>query len=290
MRIIKSDIWLDPSCPFHIERRILHQTDNRPDTFHWHSCFEITLILRGQGIYYVNEQIYAVSDGDIILFNNVEPHGWQVQSDTLELLVMVFQTEFIAAGFAVMDYDYLKPFIERGSNFKNRLDSDSPLTGEIAALMLSVEGEFNQKPTGHLLMIKADVLKLLTLLIRHSQDSAKSAALLQEKKLKIMRLSSVFDFINSHFTERVTLAEAAAIAFMSPNYFSSYFYKVTGRHFNEYVNSLRVAKADKLLAETDLSVLEVAERCGFRNISNFYRIYKRVRGDVPRRKSIRTES
>ena len=266
MRIIKSDIPLDPSCPFRIEKRTLHQTDNRPDCFHWHSCFEITLILCGRGIYYVNEQTYEVADGD-----------------ALELLVMVFQTEFVAAGFAVMDYDYLKPFIERGSNFKNRLDSGNPLTGEIAALMLSVEDEFNGKTTGHLLMIKADVLKILTLLIRHSQDSTKSAALLQEKKLKMTRLASVFDFINSHFTERITLSDAAAIAYMSPNYFSAYFHKVTGRHFNEYVNSLRMAKVDKLLAETDLNVLEAASRCGFRNMSNFYRIYKKTHRDVPRK-------
>ena len=283
MRIIKSDIPLDPSCPFRIEKRTLHQTDNRPDCFHWHSCFENTLILCGRGIYYVNEQTYEVADGDIILFNNVEPHGWEVQSDALELLVMVFQTEFVAAGFAVMDYDYLKPFIERGSNFKNRLDSGNPLTGEIAALMLSVEDEFNGKTTGHLLMIKADVLKILTLLIRHSQDSTKSAALLQEKKLKMTRLASVFDFINSRFTERITLSDAAAIAYMSPNYFSAYFHKVTGRHFNEYVNSLRMAKVDKLLAETDLNVLEAASRCGFRNMSNFYRIYKKTHRDVPRK-------
>lgn len=283
MKIIKSDIRLDSACPFQIERQILYQTDNRPDCFHWHSCFEITLILHGRGVYYVNEQTYEVTDGDIILFNNVEPHGWEVLSGTLDLLVMIFQTEFIAAGFAVMDYDYLKPFIERGSNFKNRLDSHSPLTGEIASLMRSVEEEFTQKTTGHLLMIKADVLKILTLLIRHSQDSTKSAALLQEKKVKMMRLASVFDFINSHFTERITLSDAAAIAFMSPNYFSAYFHKVTGRHFNEYVNSLRVAMADRLLAETDGSVLEVASRCGFRNMSNFYRIYKKAHGDVPPR-------
>lgn len=283
MQIIKSDISLDPSCPFYIERRTLCQADNQPDCFHWHSCFEITLILHGRGIYYVNEQTYEVTDGDIILFNNVEPHGWEVKSGALELLVMIFQTEFIAAGFAVMDYDYLKPFIERGSNFKNRLDSGSPLTGEIASLMLSVEDEFNGKTTGYLLMVKADVLKILTLLIRHSQDNTKSAALLQEKKLKMMRLASVFDFINGHFTEQITLADVAAIAFMSPNYFSAYFHKVTGRHFNEYVNSLRVAKADKLLSETDLSVLEAASRCGFRNMSNFYRIYKKIHKDVPRK-------
>ncbi len=282
MKIVKEEIHLDPVCPFSIDRQILYRKDNRQGYFHWHSCFEITCVLSGQGRYFVNEQIYEVADGDIILFNNVEPHGWEILSKEAHFLVMVFAPEYIASGFSAMDYDYLKPFVERGSNFRNKLDRAEALTGEISLLMQAIEEENEGKIPGYPLMIKADVLKILTLLIRYSQDSTKSSALLQEKKDKVMRLSSVFDYINSHYTDRLTLAEAAEIAYMSPNYFSSYFKKVTGKKFSGYINELRIGLADKLMASTDLTVLDIATRCGFRNMSNFYRIYKRLHGFAPR--------
>jgi transcriptional regulator GlxA family with amidase domain len=130
-------------------------------------------------------------------------------------------------------------------------------------------------------MIKATVLKILTLLIRNSQDTSKSSALLQEKKAKMMRLSSAFDYINEHYNDKISLVEAAEIAYMSPNYFSAYFKKVTGKSFMDYVSELRISRADKLMETTDLSVLDIATRCGFHNMSNFYRIYKKVRGTSP---------
>lgn len=281
MKIVKDEIRLDISCPFSINRQVLYRSDNRRGYFHWHSCFEITCILSGRGRYFVNEQTYEVTDGDIILFNNVEPHGWEIVSKQADLLVMVFAPEYIASGFSVMDYDYLKPFVERGSNFRNKLERSEALTGQISSLMQAIEAENEEKITGYPLMIKADVLKILTLLIRYSQDSNKSGALLREKKAKVMRLSSVFDYINSHYMEKLTLAKAAEIAYMSPNYFSTYFKKVTGKKFSDYINELRISRADKLMTTTDLNVLDIATQCGFHNMSNFYRIYKKIHGTIP---------
>ena len=84
MIITKSDIPLSPAFPFQLEHRTLLPEDNRPDHYHWHSCFEITYIVSGQARYFVNGETYTVSDGDIILFNNIEAHGWEAfkSSDT----------------------------------------------------------------------------------------------------------------------------------------------------------------------------------------------------------------
>ena len=56
--------------------------------------------------------------GDIIIFNNVEPHGWKLLDEDMELLVMIFSPEFVAEKLSFFDSGYLKPFVERGSNFK----------------------------------------------------------------------------------------------------------------------------------------------------------------------------
>ena len=284
MIITKSEIQLSPAFPFQIEHRILTQADNCPDHFHWHSCFEITYIVRGEGHYFVNGQTYDVSDGDIILFNNIEPHGWEV-SDALELIVMVFQPELIANGFALLDYDYLEPFLKRGTNFKNVLPASEQVTQDIYKLLTEISEEEACRTVGYQLMMKANILKILTLLIRHSQDSSKSDRLLSRKALEMKRLSSVFDYINQNYAERLTLSDAAEMAYMSPNYFSQYIKKVTGQNFSDYLNSLRIKKAQDMLKDTDNSVIDAAMACGFRNMSNFYRMFKKYTGTTPNAKS-----
>lgn len=280
MIITKSEIQLSPAFPFQIEHRILTRADNCPDHFHWHSCFEITYIVQGKGHYFVNGQTYDVADGDIILFNNVEPHGWEV-AGSLELIVMVFQPELIANGFALLDYDYLEPFLKRGTNFKNVLPASEQVTQDIYKLLTEISEEETCRTVGYQLMIKANILKILTLLIRHSQDSSKSDRLLSRKALEMKRLSSVFDYINQNYSERLTLSDAAEMAYMSPNYFSQYFKKVTGQNFSDYLNSLRIKKAQDMLKDADSSVIDVAMACGFHNMSNFYRMFKKYTGTTP---------
>ncbi len=280
MIIHKSELNLPTAFPFQIEHRILNRKDNRPGHFHWHSCFEITYVVRGSERYFVNGETYMTSPGDIILFNNIEPHGWEVLEET-ELIVMVFQQELIANGFALLDYDYLEPFLKRGTNFKNVLPAGAQVNRDIHQLLLEISKENEDRTVGYQLMIKANILKILTLLIRHSQDTTKSDRLLARKALEMRRLSDVFDYINQHYDQRLTLADVAEMAYMSPNYFSQYFKRVTGQNFSEYINSLRIKKAQEMLKEGSKSVIDVAMACGFRNMSNFYRMFKKHTGTTP---------
>lgn len=282
MKLVRDNIPLDKDFPFRISEIILNHTNSRPDTFHWHSYFEITCVRKGCGHYFVNGQEYAMEPGDIIIFNNVEPHGWKLLGEDMDLLVMVFSPEFVAEKLSVFDTEYLKPFVERGSNFKNRIGQEEPLSAEIRKSIQEIYEEWETKKEGYPLMIKANVLRILTMLIRTYQDKSKSGEMLKEKKNAMKRLEQAFSYMDSHYSEKITLDEVAAVAYMSSNYFSSYFRKVTNVSFSEYVTRLRISHARELLRDTDKSVTEIALECGFHNISNFYRLYKKYVGKAPR--------
>ena len=70
MKLIRDNIALDKDFPFQISEVVLNHKNSRPDTFHWHSYFEITYVQEGQGNYSVNGQEYMMKPGDIIIFNN----------------------------------------------------------------------------------------------------------------------------------------------------------------------------------------------------------------------------
>ncbi len=94
------------------------------------------------------------------------------------------------------------------------------------------------------------------------------------------RIEEALYYINSHFTEKISLEEAASAACMSPNYFSSYFKKVSHYGFSEYVTKLRLEKVKEMEKTTDLTMYEIAMACGFSNMSNFYRLYKKYGDSV----------
>lgn len=282
MKLIRDNIALDKDFPFQISEVVLNHKNSRPDTFHWHSYFEITYVQEGQGNYSVNGQEYMMKPGDIIIFNNVEAHGWKLMGEDMKLLVMIFSPEFVAKKLSVFDSEYLKPFVERGSNFKNRIGSEEPVSHEIRKGIREIYAEWQQQKEGYPLMIKANILRILTMLIRTYQDESKSGEMLKEKKSAMKRLEQAISYIDHHYSEKITLDEVAAAAYMSSNYFSSYFRKVTGISFSEYVTRIRISHARELLRDTDKSVTEIAMECGFHNISNFYRLYKKQVGKPPR--------
>ena len=282
MKLERDSIPLDKEFPFQISEVELNQANSHPGTWHWHSYFEITWVLEGKGNYFVNGQEYTMEKDDIIIFNNVEPHGWKLLGGNMKLLVMIFSPEFVAEKISVFDAEYLKPFVERGSNFKNRVGREEKVNEEIRISIREIHQEWNERKEGYPLMIKANVLRILTMLIRAYQDETKSGEMLKEKKNAMKRLEQAFTYINAHYCEKITLEEVASSVYMSANYFSSYFRKVTNISFSDYVTRMRINHARELLREGKKNVTEIAMECGFNNISNFYRLYKKHVGKTPK--------
>ena len=81
MRLERDSIPLDKEFPFQISEVELNPSNSHPGTWHWHSYFEITWVLEGKGNYFVNGQEYTMEENDIIIFNNVEPHGWKLLNE-----------------------------------------------------------------------------------------------------------------------------------------------------------------------------------------------------------------
>jgi len=88
-------------------------------------------------------------------------------------------------------------------------------------------------------------------------------------------------YLSDHFGEDLTLSIVAAQAGLSPHYFSSLFKLHSGVSFSDYLNNVRVAAAKRLLAESDLLIYEVAEKCGYHDCFYFNRIFKKKTGTSP---------
>ena len=78
-----------------------------------------------------------------------------------------------------------------------------------------------------------------------------------------------------------TLSAAAALAGMSPCHFSRLFPAVTGKSFRRYFLAQKMEKAKRLLADDAVKIYDVAESCGYRELSSFSRAFKKETGQYP---------
>lgn len=95
------------------------------------------------------------------------------------------------------------------------------------------------------------------------------------------RLGRVRDFVEDHVHERISLATAAAIATLEPKYFSAYFREKTGRCFSEWLTSVRVRKAMRLIRDRNITITRAAMSVGYRDLRTFERAFDRCTGMTP---------
>jgi AraC-like DNA-binding protein len=88
-------------------------------------------------------------------------------------------------------------------------------------------------------------------------------------------------YINENFTQELPLDKLAEISGYSKSYLCQIFREDTGMTINSYINDVRISSAVKLLADTELSVSEVGERCGYNSVFYFIKAFKKRMGVPP---------
>ncbi len=94
-------------------------------------------------------------------------------------------------------------------------------------------------------------------------------------------LEAYLEWLQRNFFEPLTLDGAARASGMSRRTFTNQFKARTGMTWLEYVNGLRIRRAEELLADADRKVSSIAFQCGFDDVSTFYRAFKRITGRTP---------
>ena len=94
-------------------------------------------------------------------------------------------------------------------------------------------------------------------------------------------IKKVYEFIQENYHRKIALEEISRLVNMSPVSFNRFIKKRTGKTFINYVNDTRISYASRSLIESEKSIGEISFQCGFNNIANFNRIFKRCKECTP---------
>lgn len=91
------------------------------------------------------------------------------------------------------------------------------------------------------------------------------------------RVQKVQDYIGKHYQEEIRLGLLADMVGMTEVSFSRFFKLRTGKNLSDYIIDLRLGHATRLLVDSTMAIAEICYECGFNNLSNFNRIFKKRR-------------
>ncbi len=251
-----------------------------PFEWHYHPEYELTLIVQSRGTRFIGDSIAQYGDGDLVLIGPDLPHTWcsddrhrRPQKEHRAVGVQ-FGADFLGERFFHLpEMRRVTELLERsrrGLTFPKRVRTEvMPIIQSLPVL----------SPDQRLLALLGVMQRLSRTqgsLLASSGFRPSLAAPAQQ------RIDAVCRYLNDHFTSTIEHRQVAKLAHMSPASFSRFFKNSTGKTMTDYVNELRVGLACRLLIETDLSILEVCNRTGFNNFSNFSRRFRQIKGTTPR--------
>ena len=242
---------------------------------HCHPEYEINLVMKTSGTRVVGDYEEAFSDLDIVMTGPYVPHVWKSDLLTNHVITIQFSSDLLS--FQMINKRLFMPIrqllVDSTQGLQFYGSEAERIRDEIMELTRIQGFQTATKFLTLLNFMAAAPRRKLVSNMYESENLVNSS--------KSRRIAKACKYIEENISQKISLAEVAALVNMSESAFSHFFKKRTGISFITYVNNLRVAKACDLLASTSLSASEICYDCGFNNKSNFIRIFTKRKNMTP---------
>ena len=263
---------------------VLYIADRRKKEFtypiHNHEVFELNFVEHAAGVRrIVGDSNEVIGEYDLVLITSPDlEHVWEqgdCQSDDIREVTVQFDIDFSDNGiFARNPFNSMKKMMQearKGLCFP--MDAIMRVYQQLDTLSSVKDGFYA-------------FMQFMTILYELSKcDGARTLASSSFAKVKVSsdsrRIQKVKSFIDQNYKDEIRLSQLADLAGMSASSFSRFFKLHTGRNLSEYIIDQRLGYASRLLVDSSKSIAEIAYGCGFNNLSNFNRIFRKRKGCSP---------
>jgi len=255
---------------FHFFDRKIQSRSYRMDKMHVHSKHELFYLEEGCVRYFVDDEIYILHPGDLILIpKNVFHKTDKLDCEQYKRILLSFD-----------DSDFGPSHLSQLNDLSARRLISIPPSEQLRFLALfdriELEHHLNCKGSQEILLLYLQELVLLA--VRCQPAKAK---LPLSESVQLVR--SAANYISHNYGQDLSLEALSTEFSLSKSYFSRLFKKVTGVGVNEYINVVRITAAEKLLQNTSMSITQIASACGYNDSNYFSSVFKKMKGITPKK-------
>lgn len=246
---------------------------------HSHEELELNFIMNAKGAKrIIGDHIGEVDDLELVLVGSNLPHVWQThvcKSKAIKEITIQFHKDLFDEKFLRRNQmAFIRNMLERSS--RGILFSRQTIEQIMPRLTLLTQKQGFDS-----------VLELLSILhdlsiSRNMHTLSDSTFMNVDISYNSRRVERAIEYMSLNFQKQITLGEVAKLANMTEVSFSRFFKNRTGITFIDSLLEMRLGHASRLLIDTTQSIAEIAYNCGFNNISNFNRLFKKKKGCTPR--------
>lgn len=248
------------------EIRFEHDCDTAAP--HFHDELEMIYVLSGRVGVMLEQSNYLLGQEDFTVFNPFEHHDLYRE----------------AGSHTLSAYIPLDILLQCGLGEVSCCSAIQQERGEVLHLLRAkladIYKNFREGETAGSLHILSGIYGLLALIKQYFEVSSSSSGE-PEPVYSANRMRHVLLYIQEHYTENLSLQEVAEKNYLSAGHLSRQFEKQMGMHFSEYLRSLRLRTAARLIRSTNKSILEISEECGFSNVNTLTVNFKAFYGETP---------
>jgi AraC-like DNA-binding protein len=277
MKIANIRLLQDPDKSF-----IFYKETNPFSQWHHHPEYELVLITKGRGKRMVGDHITRFEENDLVFVGTYTPHEWLCDPEYFstsdgfrgEGIVIQFLHDFLGEKFfEIPENTNLKKFLE-GSSRGYEFFGESK--EKIRSIMLKMTN-MNDFDRLHALF---SVFKIFS--VTKDYKILSSPSFLEPYYLNENEpIQKALKFILQNFHKQILIKDLLEVTNMSTSSFCTTFKNTYRMTFKDYLLSVRVGYACKLLTDSSQSISRAAYKSGFENISNFNRQFKKIKGITP---------
>ena len=250
--------------------------------FHYHPELELVYVTESYGKRIIGNAVEPFEAGDMVFLGSNIPHVWlndeiyyqEITKLKSKSIVVYFNKDIFGPLF------YELPETKKINTLFTEATRGLRITGKTNTLVAQKLQALLKKKDFDVIVGLFEILSILS----NSKDIVfinNEAYTPADDQSKTDRLGIVYKYVKEHYMEDISLENISKMANLTPPSFCRLFKARNKKHFVEYLSEVRISNACKALIETDKSISTVAYESGYKTVSNFNKLFKKITGVTP---------
>ena len=237
---------------------------------HWHERVELLRMNEGELHFKRGDESVVLKKGEMGIVCSEQLHRGVAGNNGADYDVLMFDVSYFLNS-TVPSFKYLEPLVNFTATFNIKTDNEKIIECFDKLYSMCTVGR------SHSLLIISAVYEILGLLWEHCLFTFKKSPSPSD-----IKFGNVIKYINENFKNKISVENVSHEFGYNKSYFCRKFKEITGTNIMNYILILRLEESIKLLKDTNESISDISEKCGFGDFPYFCRSFKRHYGETPR--------